>query len=186
MPLVVFLPITRTDSCLGTRHQAPARLAGRGAYAIVNTQKGPPSSRETHLGYHLSHPGLEHFGEVQKALGIHEASSFVVQVKNPVAPNTGSVRAGLPSSRTTEYPDYLMDDVFGCGKGDKHSRGREAYGLRFASIERKELLDYEGAELLFIAARSGEQGLETSLGEGRGEGACLTQKYPREEQSPLT
>ncbi|KAG6875609.1 hypothetical protein C0992_003106 [Termitomyces sp. T32_za158] len=31
-----------------------------------------------------------------------------------------------------------------------------------------ELLDYPGAEVLFIAASAGEEGLETSLGEGRG------------------
>ncbi len=59
-----------------------------------------------------------------------------------------------------------MKEVFGKGGG----RGRESYGLRFASVERKELLGVEGAELLFIAARSGEEGLETSLGEGRGNG----------------
>lgn len=158
------------EACsIGTRHQGPARLAGRGAYAIVNTQSGPPSSRETHFGYHLSHPDPEHFGEVQKVLGIHEASSFVVQVKNPLAPNTGTARAGLPRSHTADYPDYLME-VFGCGKGTEHSKGKEEYGLKFASVERKELLDYEGVELLFIAARSSEQGLEASRGEGRGEG----------------
>ncbi|ESK88233.1 hypothetical protein Moror_5493 [Moniliophthora roreri MCA 2997] len=32
----------------------------------------------------------------------------------------------------------------------------------------RKLLDYEGAQLLFIAAREGEEGLETSLGDGRG------------------
>ena len=42
--------------------------------------------------------------------------------------------------------------------------------MRFASVEREEMLDYEGAELLLIAARAGEEGLEKSLGEGRGKG----------------
>ncbi|KAK7680583.1 hypothetical protein QCA50_016365 [Cerrena zonata] len=167
----------------GTRHQGPARLAGRGAYAIVNTQHGPPSSRETHLGYHLSHPDPEHFGKVQKVLGIHEASSFVVQVKNPLAPNTGSTRVGLSGSNTADFPDYLMKEVFGYGKDAEHSKGREDYGLRFASVERKELLDYEGVELLFIAARNGEQGLETSLGEGRGE--ALREVEKKESQGSI-
>ncbi|KAI0073938.1 hypothetical protein K474DRAFT_1602416 [Panus rudis PR-1116 ss-1] len=153
----------------GTRHQGPARLAARGAYAIVNSQGRTPSSRETHLGYHLSHPDYEHLGEVQKALGIHEASSFIVQIKNPLAPNTGAGRTGLPSSKRAEYPDHIMKEVFGCGDGNEHSRGREEYGLKFASIERRELLDYEGTELLFIAARTGDEGLEASLGEGRGQ-----------------
>ncbi|KAI0784928.1 hypothetical protein C8Q75DRAFT_337222 [Abortiporus biennis] len=153
----------------GTRHQGPARLAGRGAYAIVNADARVPSDRETHLGYHLSHPNPEHFGEVQEVLGIHPASSFVIQVKNPLAPNTGAGRVGLPASRKAEFPDYIMREVYGVQKGGEHTRGRESYGLRFASVERKEMLDYEGAELLLIAARSGEEGLEQSLGEGRGE-----------------
>lgn len=59
-----------------------------------------------------------------------------------------------------------MKTVFGKGGG----RGRESYGLRFAPVERADLLDYENVELLFIAARSGDEGLETSLGEGRGRG----------------
>ena len=62
-----------------------------------------------------------------------------------------------------------MTEVFGKGGG----RGREDFGLRFSSVERKEMLDYEGVELLFIAARSGESGLEQSLGEGRGKGEWM-------------
>ncbi|KAH9849291.1 hypothetical protein C2E23DRAFT_737810, partial [Lenzites betulinus] len=149
----------------GTRHQAAARLAARGAYAIVNDEAArTPSQRETHFGYHLSHPDDEHFGEVQETLGIHKASSFVLQVKNPLAPPSGRGQVGLSKGKRAEYPEELLKGVFGKGG----SRGRESYGLRFASVEQRELLDYEGAELLFIAARSGEQGLETSLGEGRG------------------
>ncbi|KAI0937211.1 hypothetical protein AcW1_001252 [Taiwanofungus camphoratus] len=150
----------------GTRHQGAARLAARGAYAVVNTEASMPSKRETHLGYHLSHPTFEHFGEVQEELGIHPASSFVIQVKNPLGPLTGPGRIGLPKSRRVDYPEEIMSNVF--GKGGK--RGREDFGLRFASVERKDLLDYEGVELLFIAARSGEEGLERSLGDGRGIG----------------
>ncbi|KAH8099251.1 hypothetical protein BXZ70DRAFT_287370 [Cristinia sonorae] len=148
----------------GTRHQGPARLAARGAYAIVNSQGKTPISWETHLGYHLSHPAPSDLGEVQEVLGIHIASSFVVQVKNPLAPNTGPARVGRSSSAKAEFPQEIMGEVFGKGGG----KGRETYGLRFAPVERKEMLDYEGVELLFIAARSGEEGLESSLGEGRG------------------
>ncbi len=142
-------------------------MAARGAYAIVNNEAKTPSQRETHLGYHLSHPIPENFGDVQEALGIHPASSFVLQVKNPLAPNTGSARVGLPSNRRAEFPAYIMKEVFGQGG----ARGREDFGLKFASVERKEMLDHEGAELLLIAARSGEEGLDKSLqGEGRGQG----------------
>lgn len=153
----------------GTRHQGPARIAARGAYAIVNSEGRTPSSRETHLGYHLSHPSPENFGDVQEALGIHQASSFIVQVKNPDAPNTAGARIG--GSKKAEFSREIMNEVFGAGG----SRGRESFGLRFASVEQKEMLDYEGAELLLIAARSGEEGLEESLGEGRGEGKSLFQ-----------
>lgn len=158
-----------TDVQTGTRHQGPARIAARGAYAIVNKEAPTPSKRETHLGYHLSHPTPDNFGEVQEALGIHPASSFIMQVKNPDAPASGPGQ-GLPRGRGAKFSDTIMKEVFGAGGG----RGRESYGLRFASVERREMLDYEGAELLFIAARSGKEGLETSLGEGRGEGETDT------------
>lgn len=151
----------------GTRYQGPARLAARGAYAFVNNEQVPtPSKRETHLGYYLSHPTSDNLGELHTELGIHIASSFVVQVKNPLAPPTGPGRIGLPPNKRAEYPEEIITEVFGKGG----MRGQGDFGLRFVSVERKELLDYEGAELLFIAARSGEEGLEKSLGEGRGEG----------------
>jgi hypothetical protein len=133
----------------GTRHQGPARITARGAYAIVNDEAHTPSSRETHLGYHISHPTSDNFGEVQKALGIHQASSLVLQVKNPDAPNNSPSNVGPPKGRRAEFPEHVMKEVFGQGG----RRGRESYGLRFASVERREMLDYEGAELLLIAAR---------------------------------
>jgi hypothetical protein len=157
--------VVTTDSRVnkGLRHEEPARLAARGAYAIVNNDPRVPSERTTHLGYHLSHP--VELGDVQESLGISEASSFVLQVKNPLAPPTGEQRVGLSPGKTADYPPDIMDEVFGKG-----TKGRESYGLRFASCERTELLDYEGAELLLIAAKGGEDGLERTLGEGRGEG----------------
>jgi hypothetical protein len=65
-----------------------------------------------------------------------------------------------------EYSEEIMKKVFGAG-----TKGRESFGLRFASVEMPELLDHPKAQLLFIAAREGSQGLEASLGEGRGEGS---------------
>ena len=134
-----------------------------------------PSKRTTHLGYHLSHPSGTELGEVQEALGIHQASSFVLQVKNPLAPPTGPAQVGLPKYRRADYPEDILRGVFGMGG----RRGRESYGLRFASCERQELRDYEGAELLFIAAHSGEEGLEQSLGEGRGHGEQCKERRSR-------
>lgn len=157
------------DPQLGVRHEAACRLAGRGAYAIVNGAAPTPSKRVTHLGYHLSHPPPEEMGEVQSDLGIAIASSFVVQVKNPLAPATGPQ---APRGKGADYPERLMHDVFGTAEGgDKEpTRGREKYGLRFASCETIELMDFTHAQLLMIAAKPGEEGLEESLGEGRGEG----------------
>jgi len=151
-------------SVTGTRHEAPSRLAGRGAYTIVNNEPRVPSQRSTHLGYCLSHPAEP--GEPQEALGLRSSSSFVVQVKNPLAPVPGGQHVGLSPNKRANYPDWLINNAFGKGRG----RGQENYGLRFAPVESIELLEYEGAELLLIAARSGEEGPETSLGEGRGHG----------------
>ncbi|KAH9480344.1 hypothetical protein JR316_0006942 [Psilocybe cubensis] len=165
----------------GTRHEGPARLVARGGYAIVNSEGETPSKRETHLGYHVSHPGAVEMGDVQKSLGIFSASSFIIQVKNPLAPAANTQQA---HSKPVEYPDWIMQGVFGAGKGcEAQSRGREHYGLRFASCETPKLLDYKGAELLLIAARDGEEGLETSLGDGRG--AALTEMEEKEARESL-
>ncbi|KAH9913334.1 uncharacterized protein BXZ73DRAFT_92980 [Epithele typhae] len=120
----------------------PARLAA--AYAIVNQDARIPSQRETHLGYHLSHPLRTSWGR-QRA----------------------------------QYPPEIMKGVF--GKGGR--RGNETYGLRFAACERREMLDYEGTELLLIASRSGEEGLEESLGGGRGK--ALEEAEDRESQESI-
>ncbi|KAL0071273.1 hypothetical protein AAF712_001839 [Marasmius tenuissimus] len=154
---------TQMLTCVkGTRHEEPARLVGRGGYAIVNNDPSVPSKRETHLGYHISHPAEIEDSSVQSTLGVHKASSFILQVRNPLAPASGP---GQPGKGGAKYPETIMKDVF--GKGGK--RGRESYGLRFASCETPELLDYEGAQLLLVAARGGEEGLEASLGDGRGD-----------------
>lgn len=115
----------------------------------------------THFGYHISHP--RELSDVQDSLGISKAASFVLQVKNPLAPASAPQQA---HTKGAEYPTEILHEVFGKG-GDK---GRESYGLRFVSCEMTELLDYKGAQLLLIAATGGEEGLETSLGEGRGHG----------------
>jgi hypothetical protein len=143
------------------------RLVARGGYAIVNAEAKTPSQRETHLGYHVSHPPPTELGDVQISLGIFSASSFVVQVKNPLAPANNPQQA---HNKPAEYPEWITRDIFGKSNLKNQGRGRESYGLRFASCETPELLDYKGAQLLLIAAREGEEGLETSLGEGRGRG----------------
>ena len=103
-------------------------------------------------------------GDVQESLGIATARAYVMQVKNSLAPSTN------PQMHTkgADYPEEFLRDIFGRGQ-----KGREPYGLRFVSVEVPELLDYEGAEILFIAVRGGAEGLEESLQEGRGTGETL-------------
>jgi hypothetical protein len=127
-----------------------------------------PSKRATHFGYHLSHPSEP--GEVQTELGIYKAASFVLQLRNPHATVTAGQRAVLSDKNKAEFPEEAMRDVFGVGeKGTDRTEG-----LRFASVNTAELLDYEGAELLFIAAHGDEDGVDQDLEESRGQGKTLT------------
>ncbi|KAF9244504.1 hypothetical protein BU15DRAFT_85886 [Melanogaster broomeanus] len=146
----------------GKRHEGSIRLAGRGVYAIVNKKGAVPSGNVTHLAYHLSHPSTP--GDVQKALGISTASSFVLQVKNPFAEVPYAQRVGLPASRQAPRVDTHL-------------------GFGFTTCHCIELLDYEGAELLLIAARSGMAGSDESLGEHRGE--VLKEVGERESQEHI-
>ncbi|KAJ7578168.1 hypothetical protein C8J56DRAFT_357569 [Mycena floridula] len=156
----------------GIRHEEPVRLVARGGYAIVNNNPRIPSQRETHLGYRISHP--KESSDVQESLGIYPASSFVLQIKNPLTPSTGPTGKG-----GAEYPEHIMNSVFGKG-----TRGRQSFGLKFASCDTTELLDYEGCQMLLIAARKGDDGLEASLGDGRGNE--LSKKEKKESFGDMT
>jgi len=103
-------------------------------------------------------------GDVQESLGIATARAYVMQAKNPLAPSTNP----RMHTKGAKYPEEFLRDIFGRGH-----KGREPYGLRFVGVEVPELLDYEGAEVLFIAAKGGTEGLEESLQEGRGTGETL-------------
>ena len=107
--------------------------------------------------------------EVQEEFGIGKERVYVIQVKNPLAPST------VPGMHTkgAKYPEQVIKDVFGSGE-----RGREGYGLRFTGCNVPELLDYEGAEIILIAAKEGSEGLEQGLGEGRGTGESLVAVVP--------
>ncbi|KAJ7125751.1 hypothetical protein C8R43DRAFT_1240614 [Mycena crocata] len=140
----------------GTRHDPPARLAARGCYALVNSAAQKVSDEKTYLGYSLSHPAPSDFGPVQIALVERGWSAIDFE--------------------TVEYPTAIMDSVFGKG-----TRGRDPMGLRFAPCARPEMLDYVGTELLLVAVRGGEAGLENSLGEGRGNALTKTGEEDSEE-----
>ena len=102
------------------------------------------------MGYWISYP--EEMGRVQRELGVEKAGSFGLQVRNPL------LSGGRGGGASAEYPSHLIQSVFGNGKE----------GVRFAPCVTPELLDYENAQLLLIPARGGEDGLEESLGGGRG------------------
>ncbi len=77
----------------------------------------------------------------------------------------------ITHAKTAQYPDSLLREVFGIGGGKSWARrGRKLHGLRFANCETTELLDYEDAQILLIAGREGETGIEKSLGEEGGKG----------------
>jgi hypothetical protein len=111
----------------GTRVQPEARPAGEARYAIVDHEG------HTHLAYALELPRRR--GEVQKALGIEREESFIAAVRNPDAPTPRGM--GLPARERADFPKRLLE-LF---------RGR-----RFAPLNPPDFLNYEGAEIVLIAA----------------------------------
>ncbi|HYZ82835.1 MAG TPA: hypothetical protein VE621_00450 [Bryobacteraceae bacterium] len=111
----------------GQRVKPSARPAGEGVYALVRHQD------HTHIAYVLELP--EKPGRVQKALEIEPEASYIVAVKNPEAPSPPE--AGLPPYEAAKYPKSL-EQMF--------------HGRRFLPADPPELLDYPGAQLIFIGA----------------------------------
>lgn len=115
----------------GERHQPAARPAGEGVYAILFDPEAAGGG-DMRLAYALELPGSA--GPVQKALNIAPEASFVISIANP---HRDAQQAGLPKDRRAHYPKSLQEAF----------RGR-----RFAT-ENAQLLDYEGAEIVFVGAR---------------------------------
>ncbi|HYG88358.1 MAG TPA: hypothetical protein VD978_19115 [Azospirillum sp.] len=110
----------------GERHQPPARPAGEGVYAVVQT------GRRLHLAYELELPDRP--GEVQRALNIAPQGSFAISVKNPEQGAPPGV--GLGEEKEAHYPRRQQEEF----------RGR-----RFAT-EDVHLLDIKGAQLVLVGA----------------------------------
>jgi len=108
----------------GERVLPAVRPIGEGVYCIV------AHGRNTYFAYALELPAKR--GEVQKTLEIEPQASYVVSVKNPDMP-------GKRSSREVDYPKTLKEKF---------------KDLRFIPANPPELLNYEGAELLLIGART--------------------------------
>ena len=119
---------TYSTKTRGERVQPAARPAGEGVYAIAAIEG------QLHLVYALELP--ERSGDVQKELGIAPEASFAVSIKNPEKGSPAA--AGLSEDREADYPG---------------SQQRKFRDRRF-DREHPELLDYEGAEIVLVGART--------------------------------
>ncbi|TFK63863.1 hypothetical protein BDN72DRAFT_881847 [Pluteus cervinus] len=152
--------LTAYQSASGSN--APARLAARGVYMLVNTI--PQRRPETYLAFYLSHPncnspstksepdgktGASTMGPVHQAFGLTDpAMSFQIRIKKPSAgPNAnGQVN---PDS-VADYPEKLISRVFG-----RYS---------FAHCATLELLDYVDTQILVISPNVGVNGIGIDIG----------------------
>jgi hypothetical protein len=113
----------------GKRVRPAARAAGEGVYALVR------GGSKTHLAWVLELPKTP--GPVQRAFKIPEEASLAISIANPE--NRGGPRtAQLGDEEQAHFPKTLQ----------KEFRGR-----KFAT-EDPHLLDFEGAQVIFIGARS--------------------------------
>jgi hypothetical protein len=112
----------------GERVRPAARPAGEGVYALVR------EGSRTHLAWALELPKKP--GPVQKAFNIPPEASLAISIANPKK-RGGPRTAQLSEEQEAHYPKTLQ----------KEFRGR-----KFAT-EDPRLLDYEGAEVIFIGAR---------------------------------
>jgi hypothetical protein len=112
----------------GERVLPAARPAGEGVYALVREGSG------TFLAWALELPKKP--GPVQKAFNIPKEASLAISIANPEK-RGGPRTAQLSEEQQAHYPKSLQ----------KEFRGR-----KFAT-EDPRLLDYEGAQVIFIGAR---------------------------------
>jgi hypothetical protein len=112
----------------GERLRPAARPAGEGVYALV------PEGNKLHLVWALELP--ENPGPVQKVFNIPQEAALAISIANPEK-RSGPRTVQLSDDQEAHYPKSLQ----------KEFRGR-----RFAT-EDPRLLDYEGAQVIFIGAR---------------------------------
>ncbi|KAJ9476772.1 hypothetical protein PHBOTO_000442 [Pseudozyma hubeiensis] len=147
----------------GERVKPAARPAGRGHYALSIKKTDPPSTREVRLTYNLSHPSSDDFGQVQQELGLHPASSVLIQMRNPTLAPTGpgAPAAGLPEDQRAILTKEELQGNFGGNVKDK--------GNRYARPEEPALLDRQGVELLLIKREQQEDDGSKGLGDEQSE-----------------
>lgn len=130
-------PATYQTKTRGERMQPTTRPAGEGVYAILRHDD------HTHLVYALELP--ERPREVQEEFHLTAEGNYIVSVKNPEQPSPPAV--GLGEERQASFPKSLQGRF----------RGR-----RFMPVDPPSVLNYEGAEVLFIGA-SGDVSQELGI-----------------------
>uniref|UniRef100_A0A0D9VC21 Uncharacterized protein n=1 Tax=Leersia perrieri TaxID=77586 RepID=A0A0D9VC21_9ORYZ len=146
----------------GTRRRAAARAMGEGVYRIL--KHDAPRGVHTHLVYKLELPSARHdAGDIagepppqEAMINVEPEASYLIQIKNPEQPppqsSGGGGFRGIPSKRRAAFPAHLQ--------------GRFGNSRRYAAADPPDLLNYEGCELLLIAASDDveeELGLELEL-----------------------
>lgn len=99
---MTYIQAFETDGT-GTRHQEAARPAARGHYILHSPRDpladDPDKNRQRDfkliLAYEITTPTSEHFGEVQKELGLAPKDAVALQVKDPDAQSNNNPRAAM-------------------------------------------------------------------------------------------
>lgn len=118
----------------GSRHQPAARPAGEGIYRVIRHR-----GDHTHLVYALELP--VETGEVQEQLVVAPEASYIATVANPE--RESPPRARLSKEQKADYPERLLERF---------------EGRKFTNLDPPDFLDYEGAELVLVAASDDVQG----------------------------
>jgi len=113
-------PQIKETKTRGERTTEGARPVGEGVYGIIEHHG------HTHLAYVLELP--KDIGEVQEAFNIQKEDSLIITIKNPKNSN-------FAKDKQPQYPPSLIDKF-------------EDYA--WIRVITPKLLDYQGAELLFI------------------------------------
>ncbi|KAG9002298.1 hypothetical protein FRB93_011724 [Tulasnella sp. JGI-2019a] len=144
----------------GDRHVDPARVTGRGHYALFSPKPDTPSQRAVHLVYFLTHPAEADLGDVQRELSIYSSGSLIIQVRNPTS-SQNPPGVGLSPNKRADYPEEVIEHKFG-GDADHGA----SCGRKFIAPNPVGLLDFVGTEMLLIGEKRDAEEVLKDGGEG--------------------
>lgn len=123
----------------GHRHKPTARALAEGVYRILRHESR--RQMHTHLVYKLEFPPGDAENDSLEAFNLEREASYLIQIKNPEQGGGGGRASdgfgGLPRKRRASYPAHLQGQM-----GNR----------RFVPADPPDFLNYEGCELLLIAA----------------------------------